>query len=186
MIKYLKPLHLICINDENMPNLALIQIKKKEARATNGHLMIKLDLVRTSKLTEEQLDILEGKYLHMEVWKEMYKCDQIDLDDVGITVHKNGITKSFDYSHPVDEWYDLDKTVSEVKYAGEHAVRLVAYNPAQIAKIATVFDMGGSPLFISHSPEPKGHVVTCGHDTGMMAIVMPILISDENLNRYMF
>ena len=97
MEQQLKPIHLICTEDEMRPNMALIQIKNNVAYATNGHVLVKIDLQATSNLQKETLDIINGKYIHKEVWKEIWKCDVLEFEEDKIVCHKDGIKKIFEY-----------------------------------------------------------------------------------------
>lgn len=81
MEQKLKPLHLACANDDLRPNMFLIEIKNGIASATNGSIVIKTELSQTSLLTPEEIEILNDKYIHKEVWKEIYKCEFLEFDD---------------------------------------------------------------------------------------------------------
>lgn len=57
MTQYLKPLHFACIEHDTRPNMALIKVKDGYAIATNGYMIVKLDLSITSTLSKELIKL---------------------------------------------------------------------------------------------------------------------------------
>lgn len=165
--------------------MALIEIKNNIATATNGSILVKLDLMKTlhSELSTTQVDLLNGKYIHMEVWKEFHKCDGVDFTDMEIICHKNGIKKIFEYSEPQGQFFDTNQVVIDIKEAGEEAKRLVSFDPKLIAKLAKIF--GGDVMHFSFSPGNKGAVVFPEEYEGVTAILMP-KHTELAPNRYLF
>jgi hypothetical protein len=53
MEQLLKPIHLACSDDELRPNFQLIQIIGGIATATNGHILVSVDLKQQDALTPE-------------------------------------------------------------------------------------------------------------------------------------
>ena len=182
MAQQLKPLHLVCVDDEMRPNLKMIEIKNGIAQATNGHILVKLQLNTTSTLTPEQIAILNGKYIHMNVWKELWKCDLIELDDEWITCNKDGIVKRFEYAEPNGSFFTFDTIIGEIKEAGEEPQRIVCYNPDFITILAKIFQT--ESLFFSFSPNNKGTIVFPDDVSGMFAVLMPK--STDAQNRYLY
>lgn len=135
MEQFFRPLHLACVNDETRINLSLIEIKNGIATATNGHILVKLELLKTSILDPEQLKVLEGKYIHMEVWKEIYKCDSLYFKEEYIECHKNGIKKIFEYSQSQGTFFNTNQIVIDIKESGETETRIISYNPLLINAI---------------------------------------------------
>lgn len=179
----LKPLHHICIDDETRPNMRLIKIENNIASATNGVVIIFIDLVKNSPLTKSMLKYLDGKYIHMEVWREISKCDSLKIDDDKITCNKNGVNKMFEYAEPQGEFFSMNVIVEEIKRKGEEAKRTMAYNPELIAIVGKVFQ--SLQLNFSFTKGIAGTVVFPPEkDCGMFGILMPI--NAEKIERYTF
>lgn len=182
MEKYFKPIHLACLINEYSPNQALIEIKNGIATATNGAVIVKVDLNKTaSPLIVKSIDFLNDKYVHMEVWKEIYKCDILEIDDSGIHCFKNGFRKSFDFSEPNGEFFKIDTLIADIQSGGEEKKRCVSFSSNLISIITKVFET--QQLNYSFSHGKKGTVVFPYEESGMYAILMPI---DTVVNRYMF
>lgn len=174
MEQILNPLHLACSDDDLRPNMSLIQIQSGIATATNGHILVRIDLKQIDALTPEQLEILDGKFLHKEVWKEIYKCDSVEFDDNGIYCHKNGIKKTFDYSNPNGEFFDTDSVVKDIKDAGEETKPQMLLNPTFITILQKIFQ--SNQLTFSFSKGNKGVLAYPHYDCGMFAVIMPLFL----------
>ena len=119
MTMILKPLHLACIKDETRPNMRLIEIQNNIATATNGTILVKIDLTLTSSIEPEVLKFLNGKFIDMETWKEIHKCDTLEIYDEQIDCYKAGIKKTFYYSQATGSFFNTNSIVEDVKTAGE-------------------------------------------------------------------
>jgi len=181
MEQKLFPIHLACGDDEMRPNLLLVKIDNNIAMATNGHLLVKINLLETSLLTTEDLKILNGKCIHKEIWKEIHKCDVLEINDKQIDCFKNGVKKTFYFAEPNGEFFNINSIVEEIKSAGEEAKRLMTYNPKMIEILHKIFQC--ETLHFSFSPGNKGTVVFPATE-GMFAILMPM--ESMTVNRYIF
>lgn len=177
----LLPIHVACSSDDFRPNGALIEIRNNIAIATNFHVLVNVDLKIASALTNDMLEVLNGKYIHKEVWKQMHKCDELYIDDHFIYVTKNGIKQFFEFSTPQGEFFKIDSIVREIKEAGEDAKKAIKINPELVKIIAKAFN--ADQLNFSFSPNNKGYVVFPSEGCGMFAILMPMT---EIEPRYLF
>ncbi len=176
-----KPLHLACGNDEENPSTMLIGIKKTTATASNGNLMVKLDLSLTSSLSKEDLDILDGKYIHKQAWKEFHKADEVEFEKTMIHCHKDGVKKTFYYSKPNLELW-INDTAQVTKEAGDANHRIICLSSSQIDIIRNIFQEDA--LNFSFSPKRGGTVIWPTVDSGMYAILKPE--EQMEMNRYIF
>jgi hypothetical protein len=55
----LPPIHLACVMDEFRYNMALIEIKNGVASATNGHMIVNIELAKHTDFSEDDLKKLE-------------------------------------------------------------------------------------------------------------------------------
>lgn len=183
MKQLLKPIHLACEDDEMRPNLKLIEIKNNIAMATNGHLLVSYELSGGNSLLEkEQIEILNGKFIHMEVWKEIHKCDAVEILDDAIICHKDGIKKIFEFSEPNGEMFEMENVVIECKLSGEDKRGMVSYNPRFIEVLRKIFQT--DTMHFSFSEGNKGTIVFPDEHSGIFAVLMPIYT--QGVNRYFF
>ena len=183
MEQQLPPLHLACGNDELRPNICLIEIKGTIATATDGHMIVKIDLSQNGNLTPDQIKVLDGRFIHSEVWKELHKCDLIELDETGMWCNKNGIRKGFEYSEVQGTFFKIDTIIEAAKIDGEESKRLVSYNPAFITVLAKIFQ--SSTMHFSFTKgKNKGTIIFPSEHCGMFALLMPV--DSDGVNRYLF
>lgn len=181
--QFLKPLHLACSKDETRTNAQLIHIKNNIATASDGHLLVKIDLTKTSSLDPEKLKFLENKHIHMEVWKEIHKCEFLEFDDDHIYCHNNGIKKTFEYSEANGSFFNSEQVIIDIKEAGEEPKRMMRYSPALINTLSKIFQ--DPHLTFSFSKDNKGTIVYPAPESGMFAVLMPVEILEVH-NRYLF
>jgi hypothetical protein len=183
MKQFLKPLHLACLADDTRPNMKLIQIKDGVATTTNGHILVRIDLRQLECLPEEDLEILNGKYIHLEVWKEIHKCDELTFDDVYIYCKKTGITKIFEYSEPQGEFFSIDSIIEDVKTAPLKQVNALAFNPKFYTTIAKIFETERLDIIITENNMLNVHP---SYDSGMFALLAPFDTRDTPPLKYVF
>lgn len=181
MDQILFPLHLACLDDDMRPNLRLIHIHHGIAHATNAHILVKLSLKDTSTLTDDQIKILEDKYIDMEVWKEIHKCDQLELDDEYLICHKDGIKKIFEYSSAMGSFFSLDSIIEEIKRAEPLEKSINKYNAKYIEIIRKIF--GDNELTFATSSN-NTTLVYPYDGCGFFAVLMPVYTAESN--RYFF
>ncbi len=184
MEQQLKPLHLAALVDEMRPNMALIKIKNGIATATNGHILVRLDLTKTTLLEPDTIKLLDGKSIHAETWKEIHKADVLVFGETSIDCFKNSIKKTFYYGEPVGTLWDDEHVVLDVKKGGEEVKRIMSFNASLIAILKKIFE--SDTLHFSFSKGNLGTVVYPSHDSGMFAILMPVHVEGDDLNRYIF
>lgn len=183
--KILRPLHMVCVNHVDTPNYSLIQIRRNNATAYNGSVMVKINLKEASGFSEDEIDILNGKFVHMEVWREMIDCEEFEILENQIIVHTDGIKKTLYYNDPVGDFFDMDDLLVDIKHAGEEKKRIMTYNTKHIALVQKV--MGHDQLHFSFTKGGKGTIVFPHEDCGMFAVLAPIPnLEDAPINRYLF
>lgn len=182
MEQILSPLHLACIADDMRPNMRLIEIKNGIATATNGHIIARVDLRENGGLTPEQIELLNGKFIDMEVWKECHKCEQVEVTDENIVCFKNGIKKTFDFSLAQGQFFNTDSIIIDIANSGAEDKGSVKYNPKFIAIFQKIF--GSDQITFSFTAGNKGTLVYPNDFGGMFGVLMPMYTTTEN--RYYF
>ncbi len=181
MEQKLKPLHLACSNNAENPSTALIGIRKNTATASNGQLLVKLDLSLTSKLNDIERKTLDGKYIHMDTWKEIFKCDDLEIEKEAIHCYVGNIKKTFYYETPNKQLWDND-TVHEIKDMGQDRKGIVCHSASQMEIIHKIFQE--DHLNMSFSKKNRGTVIFPASESGMFAILK--LEDQVEPNRYLF
>ena len=182
MEQILNPLHLACIDDEFRPNARLIEVKNGIATATNSHIVARIDLRENGQLTPEQIELLNGKFIDMEVWKECHKCDSLEVTETNIICFKNGIKKTFDFSISQGMFFNIDSIIIDISKSGAGEKEQVKYNGKFIAIFNKIF--GTNEITFSFSKGNLGTLVYPNDYSGMFGVLMPIVTTVEN--RYFF
>lgn len=183
MEQILNPLHLACTDDDLRVNFRLIEIKNGIATASNGHIIARIDLRQNGQLTPEQIDLLNGKYIDMEVWKECHKCDQVEITEENIICHKKGIKKTFDFSQPQGSFFNTDSIIITISDVGNEAKENIKYNAKYIAIFQKIFCE--NEITFSFSKGGQGTPVYPNDRGGMFGVLMPVIVMEPE-NRYYF
>jgi len=77
-------MHVCCSNDDFQYALQHIYFHEGKAIATEGHVLIIVPISEISTFPEEQIKLLEGKFLHFSQYKEILKYDFAEITDQGI------------------------------------------------------------------------------------------------------
>lgn len=165
---FLKALHLAGLVDDGRPGLALIGIEKGNATVMNGELLIRVDLRQHSQLQPEVIDNMDGKFIHIEVWKDIHKAERVWIDDDGkINADVNGVTKVYSFSEPGDLFPSLNSTIADMKLAKEGAIKKFGVSQKALNICAKVF--GNNDLYLHF--HTGGNVLVHCNDEYMFAIV---------------
>lgn len=179
----LYPVHLACLDSDDVsPNHKLVQIKNNIASATNGSVRVKCDLTLCSNLSPDMIRILNGKFLHRDVWALMSKCEVLYLDDSQIAITNNSVTAIYEYSQSQGEFFDIDLDVQMIKEAGEVLTRMVCYNTKHISLLSKILQT--DHLHFSFSKDGLGTIVFSHYDCGAFGIIAPEVTEEKN--RYFF
>lgn len=79
--KFLPPIHIACSNDEMALPMQHVEILDGIATATNGYVVVRLNLSVYSSLDDNVLKKLSGKYIHRDVWKMIHSAENIFLNE---------------------------------------------------------------------------------------------------------
>jgi len=178
----LNPLHLACRVDEFAPNKRLIEIRRGIATASNGIIVARIDLWKQEAILPEQIELLDGKYIDMEIWKDIHDADKITFTEDGIHCDKLGIGKSFDYSLPQGEFFNIDILIT-IRDAGESPKAFTRFSIKQLDLLRKIFD--STELTFAHSAGNTGTLVFPDEYSGMFGVIMPVLFA-EPPSRYLF
>jgi hypothetical protein len=179
----LNPIHLACVADDSSPNKRLIEIKRGIATASNGIIIARIDLREQDAIPPEQLDILDGKFIDMEAWKDFHNADSVTFEHDIIHCSKNGSGKYFDYSTAQGEFFNIDSIIMTIADAGEEAKTFTQYNIRYLEILRKIFDTNS--LIFAQSKGIAGTLVYPNNYSGMFGVIMPI-VQTETQSRYYF
>lgn len=176
MGKLLPPLDLATGKDEISPNIHYIEVKKGIATATNGQVIVQVNLRETSELTEEIIKALDGKLIHRDVWKAISDAETIEVDDNSIHYEKGGINAdvSIDTVHKFPDYQSIVKKIAGAKFEKRS---FLAFNPKFVAIAHKIFKAN----LVLRFYEDQNMVVLfpANSNVGFMAVV-PMELSAED------
>lgn len=179
--KFLPPIHIACSDDELRHSLMYVEVLDGVATATNGFLIVRLNLNEHSSLDEVTLKKLSGRFIHRDIWQLMHDAENIYFageDDV-ITYIKGGVEAQIRI-----------KTDVEIKYPDYHAIidkvantrfdkkSFIAFNPDWIVIAKKIF--GSQTLIIRFYEQESMFTIFPGGDAKAFMGIMPMMISDED------
>ncbi len=106
-------LHEICVIDELRDPMEHVYFDEGNAVCSDGYIMAVFKIAEISTIGQEQIGLLEGKFIHRSAFKEMLKYDEILIESEFIIAKGKG----FDVRFPLK---------SDIKYPNYKKV--IAYN----------------------------------------------------------
>lgn len=159
-----------------------VQVNNNFATATDGHILVRIDLKLHSDFTEDDLSLLNGKLIHKDIWASITKSHLVLVEEDGIIYHKKGIKfKAFynldaadmkypDYSSVINPYKTLNK--AGIKQVGISAKKM------QLAQKA----LGEDSLFASLYEKDKAIIIHTNED-GKMCLFMPLTTEDSAFDK---
>ena len=110
-------MHLACANDDLRVVMEYIYFQDGFSYASDAHVLVKNDLSICSSIPIEQIEILNGKLLHKDAYKEILKYDVIDISEEGIQCKKGNNTAFFYFNTDSSLKYPMAKELIKEKTA---------------------------------------------------------------------
>lgn len=179
--KFLPPIHIACSDDELRHSLMYVEVLDGIATATNGHLIVRLNLAEHSSLDEVTLKKLSGRFIHRDIWHLLYDAENIyfgDEEDV-ITYIKGGVEAQIRL-----------KTDQEIKYPDYHSLinkvantrfdkkSFIAFDPEWITIAKKIF--GTHTLIMRFYEQESMFTIFPGGDAKAFIGIMPSMITEED------
>lgn len=172
MNQFKAKLNLACGKDEQRPILNHIYFSEGKAIATDGHILIAQDLDLNEFEDNISLDMFEGKYLHSEVFKEVFKYNILGVDEEGLLCIKENISCKFLWSKPFDKFPNWKNVIPE-KRASLPNLFLHPFKLAALEKVMIDSDKG---MKLTFSGETSGIIVeTPIPSKQQIGLIMPIM-----------
>lgn len=106
-------LDLACCHDDLRPALQHLFIKDGFVYASNSYVLIANKLTECSTFSEDQIEALNGKYIHYMMFKDMIKCNCPFIDEDGIIIRENGFNKKLYFGVELS-YPNVDRLVSDL------------------------------------------------------------------------
>ena len=103
-------LHEACLNDNLRPNLQYIIFEKGYAVCTNTHIFVKQHL-SIHGFTEDEIKQLEGKAIHKDVFKEIYRYDWVTVEDNYFVCIRGNVTAKFEIEDKPENYPAYEKII---------------------------------------------------------------------------
>jgi DNA polymerase III sliding clamp (beta) subunit (PCNA family) len=174
--RQLPALELICSKDDLRPALQCINIKNGFAYATDAHILIKTNLNETSNLLSHVIEQLEGKMIHMDLWKKINDSIQVLKieDDCVFTLEKTGRC-SYQIQNE-GSFPDCDALLDKISKLERQDIGAIGINASMLMKISKLIGSESIRLDFSGSNNAICIRDAFGMVTGFEIILMPILL----------
>lgn len=105
-------MHLACAKDDFRSVMQHIYFKDGFAYASDAHILVKNDLTACSNLDPDQIELLDGKLLHADHYKNILKYDTIVVSEEGIEAKKDQ-NKAFFYFTESEKYPNAEKVLND-------------------------------------------------------------------------
>lgn len=135
-------LDLICGDDILRPAMHHISFIDGFAYATNAHLGLRTSL-KKHNFTDEEISIMNGKFIHKNAFKEIYKYDHIIVEADGFHCMKNEVKCVYPFSYEEQKFPDLEKAIKDLIDSPIDCVSDINFDIRYFEKIRKAFFMDG-------------------------------------------
>lgn len=139
--KIIPPIHLACSDDDLRIAMQYIKIADGIAYATEGHMVVLVNLQHHSDLTEDVINALDGKYVHRDTWKKVMDATDISIVNDEI-VYTYGLTKAkFEIASDIN-FPDVMTVVKPALKANNANKHTVSFQPKFTEILNKIFNSG--------------------------------------------
>lgn len=108
-------LHIACSDDDYRIVMNHIYFDNGYAVASNGYVIIKAYLKEISSFTDEEIEMLNGKFLHRDAFKELIKYNDVEVDKDGFLVKTDLFSMKINFYSKDDIKYpNYEKVISSL------------------------------------------------------------------------
>lgn len=179
--KFLPPIHIACSDDELRHSLMYVEVLDGIATATNGFLIVRLNLAEHSSLDDVTLKRLSGRYIHRDIWHLLHDAENIffsEQDDV-ITYIKGGVEAEIRLKTDVEIKYpDYHSLIEKIANTRFDKKSFIAFDPEWISVAKKIF--GAQTLIIRFYQQESMFTIFPGGDAKAFMGIMPMMITEED------
>lgn len=171
--KYLPPIHLACTDNELRPALQHIHILDGIATATDGRLLVQINLQEHSKLKPDDLSFLDNLFIHMDIWSAIMNAEVLEIDSERIVCTKGGAVAEYSLKQPAEiSFPEYKGLLKDIRIAATRQTDAFAISPKEMARIGKCLE--SSSLFFDFYGAEKAAVIYSALSDKRFAIYMPI------------
>jgi hypothetical protein len=180
--KYLPPIHIACSDDELRPSMMHVEVLDGIATATNGMLIVRLNLSEHSSLDDVTIKKLSGRYIHRDIWNLLHSADLIffkeDEDNV-ITYSKGGVSAEIMLKTELEiKFPDYGGIVNRIANTKFDKKSFIAFDPEWISIAKKIFST--SALIMRFYEQEQMFTIFPGGDAKAFMGIMPMMITEED------
>ena len=166
-------LHEICAINELRESMEYVYFDGGNAVCSEGHIMAIFKISEISTIGEEQIELLEGKFIHRTAFKEMLKYDEILIESEFIIAKGKG----FDVRLPLksDIKYPDYKNVIAYVSGSKGSKERIHINSKLLDTLQSC--VGGDGSIINMSIGAEGMIVNYP-EMDSYALIMPKMINE--------
>lgn len=178
-INFVSKLHLVCGKDELRPVMSHVYFKDGYAYATDAHIIIKQKL-DISFNDQDTIDNLDGKFIHRDVFKELYGYEIIKAEKDHIMAHKGSIKCKFYYAK--EDGY-IFPNIEAVLPQGEGVdINEIAINYKLLNTLSSAMSQVSDGINMRFYGKTKAIKVLSNSgeysESDQLGILMPLMIND--------
>jgi hypothetical protein len=179
--KFLPPIHIACSDDEISHSLMHVEVLDGIATATNGHLIVRLNLAEHSSLDDMTIKRLSGKYIHRDIWHLLHDAENIYFNNEGdvITYIKGGIEAEIRIKSEVEikfpNYQELIRKIANTRFEKKS---FIAFNPEWVTVAKKIFNT--QTLILRFYEQENMFTIFPGGDAKAFMGVMPNMITEED------
>ena len=177
-------LHQACANDGFRPAMEHIQFKNGYAYASDGHIAVKANLTAISALSPEDIEKLNGHYIHSSQWPLLLKYSNIEIGEGVINlIGENGVKTVItlrDEVNGITKFPDIEKLFAPEKIDKEASLHAVGFSFKLLNKLRAAMGLSDKTVlrFTGYAADPiyvKGEL---SKFTDVQGLIMPMLLDD--------
>lgn len=179
--KFLPPIHLACSDDEMRHSLMHVEVLDGIATATNGFILVRVNLLEHSLLDETVLQKLSGMYIHRDIWELLHNADNIFYGDNAdiITYIKGGVEAQIHLKGEKEvEYPDYQSIINKIANSKFDKKSFIAFNPEWFTIAKKIFSTQ-SLVMRFYQQEAMYTIFPSGDAKAFMGI-MPNMIDEED------
>ena len=177
-------LHQACAHDGFRPAMEHIQFKNGYAYASDAHIAIKAALSSISALSQEDIDKLNGHYIHSSQWPLLLKYSNIEVGEGVITLKGDNGAKTVitlrDGVEGITKYPDIEKLFEPEKRDKEASIHAIGFSFKLLSKLRSAMGLTDKTM-LYFTGGCAGPIYVKGEDSkfiDVQGLIMPMLLND--------
>lgn len=164
-----------CSSDNLHPSLSCVYFKNGFAYATEAHILVKNSLQECSSLSDEQIELLDDKFLPSKSFANILKYDTIIVSEDGIEATKN-TDKAFFYFAKDLNFPNAEKVIQDSLNKQKVPTPEIGLSIEKLVKLNGA--LSGSDQCKMQFTGENSVIILQSMEQSSLGIIMPITIND--------